>query len=143
MFKYKIVLGDYSTDGHSINESFWINSTLKKDEIKKIYKNATEKIGFSFVDEFDDYAKPYISSDKVKAISEYLGYKPTDLFEEWKGSFSVYDELFINVLLLLLNKSKDELGMAGDIYEEKSECDGVFNDFLTKNYNIGYGLYST
>lgn len=142
MFRYKIVLGDYSCDGHGRYEIYWVNSTFSKKEIKKIYKNVTKKIGFSFVDEFEDYEKTEISNSKAEALSQYLECEPSDIFEEYKGEYSIDDQSFLTTLVLLLNKSKDQLNMIGEIVEEVEVCDGSFNNILTDNYNIGYGFYS-
>lgn len=46
----RLVVGDYSGDGHRIHDSFSITSNLDTEQITAAYWKGTEIVGFNFVD---------------------------------------------------------------------------------------------
>ncbi len=47
----RLVVGDYSGDGHNKSESFYINSSLSKKNMQEAYINGAKKLGVDLVND--------------------------------------------------------------------------------------------
>jgi len=105
--RIKLMMCDWSGDGHNISEDTFIDTNLTKKEINEAYEKATELLGFSFCDDVaSDYEDSQIEVEKVKKLRELgytkeFGYDGDDL-EDDMGMVPLDVEGFLNVYLFLI-----------------------------------------
>lgn len=93
---HRIVIGDWSDDGHGKTETFEIKSNLSKKEIEKAYQEGSKLVGFDMIkdicDSYEDSEFPKESYEKLVSLgckvklTPYNGVISPD-FDEWKELF--------------------------------------------------------
>ncbi len=69
--RIRLVLGDWSHDGHGQTSEEYINSNLSLKQINAAYKKGTKKIGFDFCDTAAcEYEDSTISKENFKALRD-------------------------------------------------------------------------
>ena len=72
MNKIKIVVGDWSGDGHSMTSEYTYDCSINKEELQKAFKEGSEIIGFNLSDICEDYEDNKISEDCVEKVFNHL-----------------------------------------------------------------------
>ena len=68
---YKLVLGDWSKDGHKQSEDFLFDCNYDVHKIKQAYKDSCKKLGVAFHDEdYENCTKP-LSDDYSNVWTDY------------------------------------------------------------------------
>lgn len=74
--RVKLLVGDYSGDGHNITQDYYVLTNLSCKQVQSSYKEGTKKIGFNFSNEVcRNYEDGSISKDKWAKLKEF-GYVP-------------------------------------------------------------------
>ena len=76
----KLIVGDWSDDGHCRKVDFIIGTEFSKKELKAAYETGAAKIGVDIVEEFRDHDSCKLSLDNLAKI-EACGYRPSPKFE--------------------------------------------------------------
>lgn len=130
--KLTFTLGDPSWDGHGLTSVYYIICNHSGQEIEAAYKEMCKKLGFDFLELFDEYECGYmISEEHTTALLENGIIEPDRVIaEETLGDCSYYDE--------------EDLG-AMELDGEDEFVDIFFNivkkelpDFEWKHANLGY-----
>ncbi len=148
-YTYRIVIGDWSEDGHNRFEYFVFKCTHSEKEIKETYNKAVEKCGIALHRMYDE-------NRRVTGISVCCDYENNtipDYYAEKLKSLGInfnqfcYDENMesylmepkdITILFLEMVKSQIE-GFEWASGEEAPCINGFWsNDF---NHSFGYGCY--
>lgn len=82
----RLIVGDYSLDGHEKTEQFYIKSNISNLEITECYNEACKKVGFDLI---RNYCYNYGDAGLPKKIVEKL----LDTFPEIKRYFDENDEI--------------------------------------------------
>lgn len=102
----KLIVGDWSGDGHGHRETFSIKSNLSLDDLKSAYKSGSEKIGINLIQEvcekYEDNKFPLNIFMKIVEEIEKLG-----LAHEWStdsslffdDELSFYEEEWVEIIL--------------------------------------------
>lgn len=65
----RLVVGDWSGDGHEKTQTIYIESNLSTDQLTKAYKNGCKVIGFKLIDYIaDDYLDDAIGEDEINKL---------------------------------------------------------------------------
>lgn len=140
-FKYKIVIGDWLHKEHGKFFTYNFVSSFNQEELKKIYENAKDKIGFSLLEEFN--SKNELEPEKLKSLANYVQ-SVLEKYEEYEfldlNCAKWYDCKLIDSFVALMHKSKEELGMEG--YFKQEEIDHYLLNCLLfgETQNIAYNF---
>ena len=163
-YTYKIVVGDWSDDGHSQKDFFHFKCTHDSKTIKKAYLDAVKKSKISLHDNHGkslkditpiccDYEDNRISRevfDALMGIGVDLSKKLENIVDEDEDEDEDEDneddeEIYIHlddipVIFLEMVKSQIE-GFKYQLIEDEIEC---INGFWSKDFNhsFGYGCYN-
>ncbi len=148
-YKYSIVVGDWSCDGHEKSDKFIFDCTHSKADIIKSYKQAVNKSGVALHSDKDkieilgEYEDNIINNEAIGFL-EGIGCK----FEWRDNEFEVNGEereLYCgpdDVFHLFLEMVSTQL--EGFKYKRIDEEIESINGFWDKKFNesIGYGVYT-
>jgi hypothetical protein len=145
MNTYRLVIGDWSHDGHEKSDIFRFKTNYTREQIIEAYKVAEERSGVSLTSHsgiLTDYEDGTIKGeaiDKLKAlgvsIEELL--KTHDL-DDWEGEISVSPDGVARLFLAMVG------AVANDFeWEEDHDRSEFINGFWQKDFNhsMGYGVY--
>jgi hypothetical protein len=130
MSRIKLVIGDWSCDGHEKSDDYYIESNLSKKEIEKAYKKGTKLLGFDFSEEiaecYEDSTLPKDKWEKFKELGYTGGFDSEDQADE--NGVNIWLEEFLDLYLFII-----QLGNPDFKYELVEEEDTI--------HIGGYGLY--
>lgn len=152
-YRMKLVLGDWSNDGHGQSEEIVIVANHSVEDVQQAYKDSCKLTGVSFnhnkdytevkrdYDEAEKYriATEYedncVSPEVVEILSKYEGFDKFGMTDEY---FSL-DEIFSDLWFWFVKLSLSDLE-----YEIVEDTVPVINGYWNKNLNVqfGYGLFS-
>jgi len=145
-YKFKIPIGDWSGDGHGKHEDYLVESSLPVEEVRELYFQACEKIGFSLdgshkQTEFTpcaEYQESNFNEDTIQKLLEF-GVEISD--EDQDGWIEDYieTEQFCDLVLKFIKTQDKDL-----ILERVPEEDFPmlqFYGFDKKQRHIGYFGY--
>lgn len=135
--RIRIVIGDWSCDGHEKTEVTMIRSNLTKEKILAAYKKGVEKVG---LDLSKDVARDYQDwncrlKDWKKLelagfpFSDWFGEDELEMFNSGEEEMSLSTELFLEMYFFLVKQ-----GSSAFEYEIVEEKDGSL-------HIGGYGLF--
>lgn len=146
MYKFKIPIGDWSGDGHGKDEDYYIESSLPVEEVRELYFQACEKLGFTLdghdkltpCGEYEEYTFKQETIDALKNFGiEISPIKEAQWIEEYIGTDEMCD-LVLNFIKtqdknLILKRIPDNDYPMFQFYgyDEKKRHIGYF----------GYGLF--
>lgn len=140
--KFKIIMGDYSKDGHSQSEEYIIETNASRmEQVSDLVLEIKEKHGIDIFSECSEYEDDR-PSDKLIEILKYEGFDfdSIDYWEDEEGLRLYEDYGLLTIFIFLLNNFGK--GLSFEI---------IFDDipFLNGNWHkgeyfgqIGYGLFS-
>ena len=148
MYKLKMVVGDWSDDGHGKSDFVYFDSSVDSATIKKAYLKACKQSGVYLHDTGSkqgllcSYEDKYITTKDIKKLSK-IGidankYEPEDE-READDAITIHDPK--TVCKLFLDMVGSQLpDFSYQILSDDIEC---INGFWSKdfNYGIGYGIY--
>lgn len=130
----KVVLGDWSGDGHSITDSEVIQTNLTSNEIVKAYYEGSKIVGFNLSDDACcDYQDSLLRGDQVKKLRDAginLDYDDSheDPIEDEEDGVSLLAEEFLELYFEICKLHRPDL---------------QYKIVKLSQINIGgYGLYS-
>ncbi len=131
IYKVKLVVGDWSKDGHNQSDDFYVESNLSAKEIETAYKKGTKKVKFDLcknvASNYEDNILPKKFLDTLVSLGFNLN--PEDLDEIPEG-ISLFPEVFSDIYLFIV-----KLGNPNFEYKW-TECSDEI-------HIGGYGLYSS
>lgn len=145
MYKYQIVLGDWSEDGHGKTDTYFIQSAKKLNELQKTYENFVEETNYCFDNRYHsgkkltkfltDYGNFTIKMQDFKQIigqhyEEYKNKTDHECIEDDDEKVYFYPDSFMDFFIFLMNKRSPAL-----------ELKVINNEIPTWNTGMGYGLY--
>lgn len=153
---YKLVLGDWSDDGHGISKDFLFDCNYDVHKIRQAYKDSCRKLGvtFNYNEDYTGLGLRYGSKRQV--WTEYEDNSITKTAFEILNNVGCFDEIdyYEDGSEYYLEEYKDcaklimnfiALSMPEDftyklIEQQNYECiNGYWNDEL--NHAFGYGLF--
>lgn len=140
----KVVVGDWSFDGHGMSDSYIIKVPCKFDT-NEAYKVGTEAVGFDLKRQCADYENSNFSKAVYTAIEETAAKYDVPMWDmeffddeddDMPTSFATSDDFF-QLWLVVVNIGKQIMSLGSPpIEEEKISC--------KRTHNIGgYGLFSS
>ena len=123
----KVILGDWSGDGHNITETYIVEISCTNEELQEFYRNAVKKSGIQFENICEEYEDAVISGEIISTLTK-LGVKIPEFDCDYEDENDFIAEPD-NYLELLLNFCK----LGGDFKYKV-----VNDDVLFKNPS-GYG----
>jgi hypothetical protein len=108
MHTVNIVVGDWSHDGHSMTETYTIESNLTGDEIEAAYKKGTEKLGFDLVEDCcAEYEDNQVSLEQIKML-EASGFDISKFDKDKNGNYcGIWHDLFVELYLHVIKLGDD------------------------------------
>ena len=144
MKKFKLIIGDWSNDGHGITSTVVFNSNLTIEELRELYFNQCQKYGRILEKIVSEYEESFITKEQFDTLKNY-GYDFYDGAEkelEDEGRFYIDEDVFIDIFIWFMKKDNPTLMLEitdDDVptfhfygYDSKSRHIGFF----------GYGLFS-
>lgn len=151
-FTHRLVIGDWSNDGHEKSDFVAFNATHSREDIIKAYNEAVKKVGVTVCGDYtespmclcQDYEDSSIPDAALEKLEEFGISKEemleTNYFDEFRGNVSASAPeslawLFLEMVQKLLPEFDYEFISFDDL--------GCINGFWQKDFNksIGYGLY--
>ena len=151
MNRFKIVLGDWSDDGHGKYEHYIIQANKPVNEVQEAYKKSCQLTGVSFNDSGNDYTGrnyTHEEQEKFHVCTNYeqnvISKEVVEVFRSWNCPFELQDgyvediDEFVQLLLWFISLSLPDLKT-----EFIDDVIPVFNGYWDENLNvqIGYGLF--
>lgn len=137
VYYFKIVIGDYTQDGHGMSSDYLIQSNKPACDVRSTHESVGEKLNIYIEDICDVYEMDEIDEDTVTDL-ENLGYEFEDASGMGKGIVSP-DEM-ARIWLFLLMKADPELKLE-IIENDLDELNRNIADSKCYGINIGYGLF--
>lgn len=146
MYKFKIPIGDWSGDGHEKTHDYLIKSNKSLQEVRELYFQACEKLGFSLdgnhkltpCNEYHDYL---FKLETILSLKEFGVIITEDEVERWTKDF-VETEEFCDLILRFI-KTQD-LNLELEIIPSENFPMFQFYEHDDKKRHIGffgYGLF--
>lgn len=149
MTTLKIVIGDWSHDGHNQSEFVYFDSSLSEAEVKEAYREAVAKCGVglhgpgrgekhtAICDKYEQRTFSLELKEKMEAIG--VDFTQVGGSEIVEGQWGDFGGKGIAKLFLQLVKAVRP-GFQYDIINDRVPC---INGFWSKDFNIGfgYGMY--
>ena len=135
MYRFKLPVGDWSSDGHCECEYYLVSSNKPVEEVREAHYKIKEKTGIDIETECAEYQDNILSLSCKEKLSE-LGFA----LEE-AGTETTPEEM-ARIWLFLLQKADSELELQL-VPEDKSPC-LCFYGFDAQGRHIsgvGYGLF--
>lgn len=150
MTTLKLVIGDWSHDGHNQSEFVYFDSNISEAEIKEAYLNAVAKCGVglhrartgeqheSVCDEYEQRTIPLELKAKMEAIG--VDFEKVGGYECVEGQWGDFGGKGIAKLFLELVRAVRP-DFQYDIINDRVPC---INGFWSKDFNLGfgYGMYA-
>lgn len=134
-YRVKLVLGDWSGDGHNISSSLFVSSSLSASELRTAYAEGTKKVGFDYCNTVcAEYEDSSISKEKLNRLKE-LGFELRDSdgeefeLEEQDECLFMDEETFAGMYMFICKLGNETLE-----YQ-------FVSDNAQSNQIGGYGLY--
>jgi hypothetical protein len=136
MNKLKLIIGDYSGDGHEKSETFYFLSNRTSSEIKEIIEKSNQLTGIDFEHLFSYYEQYELTEEQISTLEE----KGIDFSKVIKYSYDEFTE------------ERDEYGFSTDDavnlfmeYLKLSDSELIINltndDYQEIDISFGYGLF--
>lgn len=144
MKKFKLILGDWSHDGHGITEVILFNTNLSIEELRELYFNQCSKYGKILENLCSEYEDCSINKEQFITIENY-GFKfSEDIKQEIQDDEVAYidSDLFVDIFIWFMKKDNPNLIL--DIIDDNVPS-FHFYGFDDKKRHIqffGYGLFS-
>lgn len=147
-YKFRIPIGDWSGDGHGKDEDMLVVSNKPLEQIRELYFQACDKIGFSLDGSYKEteltpmsrYQDYRFEKETLKALLDFgvkIEQEDIDYIEE-QESTDGYD-LFINIILAFIKTQDAELEL--EVIPSESFPMFQFYGFDDKKRHIGYFGY--
>lgn len=106
MNKIRLVLGDWSDDGHGKSKEFMIESSLKKLQLQEAYKIGAKKIGVSIIEFCSDYEDSKMPAKDFNIFNTLNSEFPTETKDEevW-----VDEDLYAKMYMMTCKAGHPEL----------------------------------
>lgn len=139
---YKIELGDWSGDGHSITRTFRVEANYDFEDLQANYLKNTEKYGFGIDDLAPDYDDNSFPTEWYEAIVAD-GFAHTGELEEYNGRYYLFDESLIEVAMFLIGNGLSGFNWSF-AHDDATLLFGGGKLKGRKGYPVsaGYGLYT-
>ena len=82
MNRFKLIVGDWSHDGHGMTQEFIIESNISIYDLRLAYIAGEEIIGVSFSKFFSNYDQSFMSKDLEEKLSKYIDLSIFDLDQD-------------------------------------------------------------
>jgi len=106
--RFKLVLGDWSGDGHNITEAYTVECDLTLDEAREAYFLAKEKLPDldpgSFCKDYEDCVLPEKVFNKLKELGCALGG-----WEVYDADYGLEPEYLAEIIVWFLNQGNPKL----------------------------------
>lgn len=106
MYLIKLVVGDWSGDGHEKTQNYYIYSNLSKKDIDESLKLAKNKLTFDVRNIASDYEERGMSAKQAAKLTEY-NFKFDDDNIENDGSVYLTPEIFVDIYLFSIKLGND------------------------------------
>lgn len=152
--KYKVVVGDWSSDGHGVSEFVYFNTNKDQADIKKAYNEAVKKCGLTldnphlakkkYTEILNQYEDSKILPMHVKKLEEIgvtfeaVGCDGDDQDGEMTWCFGHNGDA---ICRLFLEMAKTQLpDLEYEIIKDETPC---INGFWSDDFNVqfGYGCF--
>lgn len=140
----KLVVGDWSNDGHGMSEFVYFNCNMPEHEVKKAYLEAVAKCGVGLHDprkgedhvaicsEYEERTIPLIYKEQLEKAG--VDFSIVGGIEE-AGSWCDFSEKAIAQIFLQLVKTVRP-DFKYEIVNDQVPC---INGFWSKDFNLGFG----
>lgn len=160
IYKFYLVLGDWSDDGHGKSDKVLIESNYSEKDLQKAYKKSCKKTGISFNhnDNFTgkkdailictDYEDSQITEEAYRALAklncpfndlEFDGIGCDEVTEDNCDELYLNQESFTNLLMWFIGLSMPEDFEWKEVEDKIPYLNGYWDKSL--NVQFGYGLY--
>lgn len=85
-YKFRLPIGDWSGDGHSVCDWYLIESSHSVEDVREMFFDACSQAGYDFIEEF---CSEYLEGTITVAQSEKLPFSIDDYWDFWNGEDSV------------------------------------------------------
>ena len=152
---YKLVLGDWSEDGHGISEYFLFECNYDVHKIRQAYKDSCRKLGVTFNYNEDytglgleygserqvwtEYREDGITRTAFEILNQAGCFDEIDYYEDGDEYYIEEDEDCAKLIMNFISLSMPE-DFTYKLIKQDYECiNGFWNDEL--NHQFGYGLF--
>lgn len=152
---YKLVLGDWSEDGHGISEDFLFECNYDVHKIRQAYKDSCRKLGVTFNYNEDytglglgygserqvwiEYGEDGITRTAFEILNQAGCFDEIDYYEDGDEYYIEEDEDCAKLIMNFISLSMPE-DFTYKLIKQDYECiNGFWNDEL--NHQFGYGLF--
>lgn len=137
--EFYVRLGDWSGDGHSINETFIIllEGEFTTEQLAENYQKNVEKLKFDIKDIAEDYEDASIEAEQVTALQEQ-GFVFTEGIAEEHGFLDVKE--YLNILMFFFTHGLEVTWSLKEQPKHRYLVGGGRS--VAGNSFYGYGLYS-
>lgn len=101
---YKLVVGDWSGDGHDKTISYYFKSFVELSAIEFIYKRNAEFIGFDIFDYCNEYEDNLIPKEKLDLLSDYMNLRNID--KDGEENYCIFPSDFKDIFLTIVNSNE-------------------------------------
>jgi hypothetical protein len=113
MYKFKLPIGDWSDDGHGKHEDYIIESNKPLQEIRELYFQACEKLGFTLDGHHEltpcrDYEEYHFKDETIEALLNFGLNISEDEQEKWVKD-SIETQEFCDLVLKFIKTQDPEL----------------------------------
>lgn len=152
MNKMKLVLGDWSKDGHNQHETIMVETNKTVEEIQQGYKDSCKltTVSFNHNEDYTGVGRHYSISDDYEIATNYeerqIPDKAKEILEKYNGFDEIYEfyseeaseDNFTKLWFWFVSLSIPDL-----VWNKIEDDAPVINGFWNKNLNVqfGYGLY--
>lgn len=139
MNKFKLVLGDWSQDGHNIVQCILIEANYSVKELKKAYFNSCKLTGVNFEIICSDYEDNKLREHEYKKFIEYkCPFKDLGIDNSNEDEIDLDEDSYIKLLMWFIGLSIKDLQ-----WKRVDDDTPNFNGYWSKEgpTSLGYGLY--
>lgn len=114
MYKFKIPIGDWSDDGHGKHEDYLIESNKPLEEVKELYFQACDKLGFTLdghgsLSPCSEYEESTMKEETVDRLIKFGIDITNEQKKMWTEDYVDIEEMCQLVLNLIKTQDKDLL----------------------------------
>lgn len=129
MNRIKLIVGDWSKDGHEKTDIYLVESNLTSTKIKETYKINAELLNFNLLDYCNKFEDSIIPAEKLDPILEILGLDKPEDWEDFEIPYNIYPEDWVKLYIAIVKYNRPDIIL--NLIEED-----------VKEIRIGgYGLY--
>lgn len=152
---YKLVLGDWSDDGHGISKDFLFECNYDVHKIRQAYKDSCKKLGVTFNHNKDytglglgygnerqvwtEYEEDGISKTAFEILDKAYCFNGIEYYEDNDKYYIECEEDCAKLIMNFIALSMPEDFTYKLIEQEYEYINGYWNDEL--NHQFGYGLF--